>query len=118
MAPVALWEMSLDQIDLPCPFLEATGVPCPLCGGTRAVVHATQLHGSFLDYNAIWVFVAVIVVVVVAGMLALRRLSPQRYALIRGAAEGTPNRTRGAVVGFVFAIAWAWAIAHRSTIAN
>jgi Na+-translocating ferredoxin:NAD+ oxidoreductase RnfA subunit len=110
--------MSLELIDLPCPFLEITGVPCPLCGGTRAFIHASQLQSSFLDYNAVWVFVAIIGVVTGVSALALRKLSPQRYAAARGWLRRTSNLTRVMAVTIVFAIAWAWAIAHSSTIVN
>jgi hypothetical protein len=110
--------MSLPLFDMPCPFMEVTGIPCPLCGGTRAFVHAVQLDSSFLDYNAVWVFVAVAGAVIAAAAVALRQLSPERYVAVRGALQRTSNLTWVGSTVIVFAIAWAWAIAHSSTIVN
>ena len=87
----------LDGPDL-CPFRAATGVPCPLCGATRAFVLAGHGDGRWLDYGAVWVVVAV--VVLVAG-LAGRRLPRSRPALLA-----------------VAATAWAWALAHGDTISR
>jgi hypothetical protein len=106
------------DIDLPCPFLEITGVPCPLCGGTRAFVHAAQLQSSFLDYNAIWVFVALIVAIAGVAALVLKQVSRQRFEMVRGTLVQTSNRTRLGIVLVVVAAAWAWAIAHSSAIAD
>ena len=106
------------DIDLPCPFLEITGVPCPLCGGTRALVHAGQLQSSFLDYNAIWVFVALILAIGGIAALVLRRASRERFDVVRGTLVQTSNQTRLGAVLVVIAIAWGWAIAHSSAIAN
>ncbi len=38
-----------------CPFQAATGVPCPLCGATRAFVLAAHLDARWLEYGAVWV---------------------------------------------------------------
>ena len=78
-----------------CPFRELTGVPCPLCGATRAFVLAGHGDGRWLDYGAVWVVAAVLALVV-----ALFRL-----------------RVRAAPAAItVFALAWAWALAHADTI--
>jgi hypothetical protein len=108
--------MELATIYLPCPFREITGLPCPFCGGTRAFIQAAQLHSSFLDYNAVWVFVALLAGVAAIAALILREVSPAGFAKVRGAAGRTSNRSRVIALVIVFAIAWAWAIAHRSTI--
>jgi hypothetical protein len=72
-----------------CPFQAITGVPCPLCGATRAFVLAGHLDARWLDYGAVWVLAAVALLVV---------------------------RPRVWMVAATFAIAWAWALAHTSTI--
>src|SRR3954449_12223300 len=56
-----------------CPFRTVTGLPCPLCGGTRAFAWAARGDVGFLHYNAFWVFVAVAMVLAGAAVLVLRR---------------------------------------------
>jgi hypothetical protein len=90
-------------LDLPCPFLAATGLPCPLCGGTRAVALAAQGDAAFLDYGAVWV--VVLLALAVLGLAALAGRRPPR-----------PARPLPLVLG-TLALAWAWALAHTGTIA-
>ena len=82
-----------------CPFRALTGLPCPLCGATRAFVHAGHLDDRFLSFGAVWVVVALALVVV--GLAGWRR---------------RPSRPWPAVAG-VAAVAWAWALANAGTIA-
>jgi hypothetical protein len=77
-----------------CPFQALTGVPCPLCGATRAFVHFGHLDGRWLDFGAVWVLAAV--ALVVAG-LARRRVPA--WTLVP-----------------VLIAAWAWALAHAPAI--
>lgn len=79
---------------LPCPFREVTGLPCPLCGGTRAFALAAQGDPGFLDYGAVWVLVAVATAV---ALVARLRIPWQAWPAAA-------------------ALAWAWALAHRDTI--
>src|SRR5829696_7682548 len=53
----------------PCPFRAATGLPCPLCGATRAFALAVRGDGGWMSYNAPWVVLATLAAVL--GALAL-----------------------------------------------
>jgi len=91
------------DMELPCPFRAATGLPCPLCGATRALALAAHGDGAFLDYNAVWVAVALIAVLGgVAALAAPARLRPP------------PAWT----LGLVAVVAWAYALAQRGTIVS
>ena len=79
-----------------CPFRALTGLPCPACGATRAFALFGHADARWLDYGAVWVAVAI--ALVLAG-LAGRRIT----------------RALPVAVG-VAAAAWAWALAHESTI--
>ena len=94
----------LDGPALLCPFRAATGLPCPLCGATRAVELAAHGDPAFLDFGAVWV--VVLAGFVVAGLLtaAGRRVAPRPAAILPA----------GLVV---LGAAWAWALAHAGTIA-
>jgi hypothetical protein len=91
----------------PCPFRAATGLPCPLCGATRAFALAVRGDGGWSAYNAPWVVLAALAALagalVLAGALPLGRLRIARRPLAAG------------VVVFV-AVAWAYALAQRGTI--
>lgn len=94
--------------ELICPFRAATGLPCPLCGSTRAVLLAVQGDPRFLDFNAVMV-----VVVAVFAVLWALRLTGRGVALRAALPRGRPL---AAVWVGVLALAWAWALAHRETI--
>ncbi len=92
----------------PCPFRAITGLPCPLCGGTRAFAWAARGDTGFLSYNGFWVFVAL--AMIVAGLFVLATRVRVLDALMR-----TPVRTF-TLIGVLGAAGWAWALAERATI--
>src|SRR3954464_5030739 len=92
----------------PCPFRTLTGLPCPLCGGTRAFAWATRGDSGFLHFNAFWVLIAVLMVL--AGAVVLLRGRGVLDALMR-----TPRRA--VVTLFLLGgLGWAYALAERATI--
>ncbi|MDA0162460.1 DUF2752 domain-containing protein [Solirubrobacter ginsenosidimutans] len=84
-----------------CPFRELTGLPCPLCGATRAFALAARGDFGFTRYNAVWVVVAALLIV--AGLVVL--LTRWR-----------PRVPPVALVVVVGALAWIYALAHRGAI--
>jgi hypothetical protein len=87
-----------------CPFRELTGLPCPLCGATRAFALAARGDGRFLDYNAVWVVVAALLIV--AGVVVL----------LRGRAPRLSTPVGAVLAVAVAALAWSYALAQRATI--
>ncbi len=86
-----------------CPLRALTGVPCPLCGATRAFVLAGHGDGRWLHYGAVWVVLAVLALVAGLALMARGRPVPR------------PRRAWPGVVAAA-ALAWAWALAHAGTI--
>jgi len=88
----------------PCPFRAATGLPCPLCGATRAFALAVRGDGGWVAYNAPWVVLAALAIA--AGLLALAgaRLPRARPAYVAAAAV------------LVVAVAWTYALVQRGPI--
>jgi hypothetical protein len=84
-----------------CPLRELTGLPCPLCGATRAFALAARGDGRFLDYNAVWVVVAALLIVAGVVVLLTRR---------------RPHLPTLPLTVMVAAIAWVYALAHRGAI--
>jgi hypothetical protein len=92
-----------------CPFRAVTGLPCPLCGGTRAFTHVARGDGAFLHYNAFWVLVAL--AMIVAGVIVLLTRRPFTDGLTR-----TPRRA-ALTIAVLGGLGWAYALAERATIA-
>ena len=63
---------------LACPLRTMTGIPCPLCGATRAVV--ALVHGHVLDslrFNPVGIVVVLLALALVAGVRVDRlRVAP------------------------------------------
>lgn len=57
--PFCLAPLTAGGPALACPLLSVTGVPCPLCGGTRAFRAAAGGDLAFLTHNGWWVLLAV-----------------------------------------------------------
>jgi Protein of unknown function (DUF2752) len=68
---------------LTCPFRALTGIPCPLCGMTRAVVAAA--HGHLLEslrFNPAGILVVLLAIALLAGLRLDRvRIPPWALAL-------------------------------------
>lgn len=93
-------------------------MPCPLCGGTRAVVYAAQLDPRFLDYGAVWVFVLVAFGLATAAYALALVAAPARARAAReGFASISPRYKVGSVLA-IAVVAWAWAIAHSASIVD
>jgi hypothetical protein len=84
-----------EGVELVCPFRELSGLPCPLCGATRAFALAGRGDLAFVDYNAVWVAVAA--VAVLAGMLRLKAPPVWVYAVVIVLAWGCALANRGAI---------------------
>ena len=91
-----------------CPFRSMTGLPCPMCGATRAFTHVARGDSAFLSYNAFWVLVAV--ALIVAGIVVLIKRRPFTDELTR-----TPARAALTAV-LLGGAGWAYALAERATI--
>ncbi len=66
LAIAAAWPSLPLHPPLVCPLLSLTGVPCPLCGMTRAVVAAAHGHlASSLSFNPGGIFVLLLAVAAV-----------------------------------------------------
>jgi hypothetical protein len=107
--------------DLPatCLFRATTGLPCPTCGATRALMLAGQGDTDFLHFNAFWVaaFGACALAGAASLALTLTDRSPLTALRDRWLLERArrPRFVRAAVV-IAALVPWAWALANREAI--
>jgi hypothetical protein len=106
--------MDGDGPGLPCPFREATGVPCPLCGASRAFALAARGDGDLLRYNAAWVALAA--AAILAGLVALAASAFGRAPLLRLRTTLAAPPRLALVVALLTALPWAYAITERQAI--
>jgi Protein of unknown function (DUF2752) len=75
VAIAAAWPLLPAHPPLACPLRALTGIPCPLCGMTRAVVAAAHGHlGTSLAFNPAGIVVLVVAVVAILRPAWLTRL--------------------------------------------
>ena len=116
-AGAVLYEPSASDVGGPtvaCPFRAVTGLPCPLCGSTRAIALAAHGDLGFVDYNAVTVLV--LAAAVVLGLLAaVVRGGPGRWARV-----GLGRLAAAPVMALLVLVlvAWAWTLTHRATITS
>jgi hypothetical protein len=99
LAIAAAWPLLPVHPGVACPFRALTGVPCPLCGMTRAVVAAAHGHaGASLAFNPGGVIVLLIAVVAIVRPAWVARLQLPAWSLV-------------AIVGAL----WVWNIGFNPT---
>ena len=99
LGAAAAWPLLPVHPPFACPLRAITGIPCPLCGMTRACVAAVHGHlATSLTFNPAGVLV------IVAAVVALFR--PQWLARVR-----VPLW----VTGVAFAALWVWNIGFNPT---
>ena len=94
----AIWPRLPVHPPLACPLRTVTGIPCPFCGMTRAVVAVA--HGHLVDslrFNPAGIVVALLAIALVAGL----RIDRLRLPLW--------------LVGTLVALLWAWNIGFNPT---
>jgi len=83
LAIAAAWPLLPVHTGVACPFRALTGVPCPLCGMTRAVVAAAHGHaGASLAFNPGGVVVLVLAVVAIVRPAWVARLQLPAWSFV------------------------------------
>lgn len=83
VAIAAAWPILPIHPAVACPLRSATGVPCPLCGITRAVVAAAHGHvGASLAFNPAGVVVLLVAVIALLRPAWLVRLQLPAWSFL------------------------------------
>lgn len=99
VAIAVAWPILPIHPQVACPLRSATGVPCPLCGITRAVVAAAHGHvGASLAFNPAGIVVLLVAVVAILRPAWLARLQLPAWSFL-------------AIVGAL----WVWNIGFNPT---
>lgn len=96
-----------------CIFQTVTGLPCPFCGGTRAMVYATHFDPRLFEVNWFWPIAIVGLLVLSIGFLLAPRVS--RLAVV-DRPFGWMQRHAFALLLGCLAVGWIVALANRQTI--
>jgi hypothetical protein len=92
------------DLGLACPFRAITGLPCPLCGSTRAVTLLAHADPGFARLNLV-VPLLLVALLLAGAWLALGRSLPP----VRG-------RALAVALAGCLAASWAWTVTHRDAI--
>ena len=102
---------SLDELGW-CPFGLVTGQPCPLCGGTRAVVSLAKFDlGSAWQYNALVVSacaLAIACAVAFLGSFRRRKARPDEVLNHLRRWFRSPQRGISPGIATILLVSWAW----------
>jgi len=83
LAIAVAWPMLPLHPEVACPLRAATGVPCPLCGMTRAVVAAAHGHvGASLAFNPAGLIVLGLAVVAILRPAWLARMQLPVWSML------------------------------------
>jgi len=83
VALAAAWPILPVHPPIACPLRSLTGVPCPFCGLTRAVVAAVQGHvGASLAFNPGGIVVLLLALVAIFRPALLARLHVPLWSLL------------------------------------
>jgi hypothetical protein len=99
VAIAAAWPLLPVHPEVACPLRALTGIPCPLCGMTRAIIAAAHGHaGQSLAFNPGGVILLLLAVVAIVRPAWLARLQLPAWSLL-------------AIIGAL----WAWNIGFNPT---
>jgi hypothetical protein len=83
VAIAAVWPALPVHPGVACPLRAATGVPCPFCGMTRAIVAAVHGHlGTSLAFNPGGIVVLLLAVVALARPASLARVRAPFWSVL------------------------------------